>query len=162
MACGALLLIAAAERPAPRLAVVDADRIRRESSYVQGKLIQISQPAEQIKEQLIAKREKLRQDLEDYQAQSTAMSDEARRQKAVRLQQLSDEVSALSRRFDDALGKAGGQELEFVRLQIMQVVGGLAAERELDAVFSSANVLYTGPQVDLTDEVIRRLDATRN
>jgi Skp family chaperone for outer membrane proteins len=153
-----LLLIAAADRPAPRIAIVDADRIRLESRYVQRRLTEIANPAEQIKQQMIDRQQALKDAVEAYQAQASAMSEAARQDRAARIQQLRAETEALSRNFDAAMNKAGGQDLEFVRLQIMDTVGALAGERNLDAVFSSANVLYTAPQVDLTDEIIHRLD----
>jgi outer membrane protein len=155
----ALLLAAAAERPTPRVAVVDAERIRRESTSVRGKLTEISRPAEQVKQQLLAKQKELQTAMNAYQAQKSAMSDAAKEQKSKEINRLREETNALGESFNEALGKAGGQDLELVRRQIMDVVTGLAAERNLDVVFSTANVLYNAPSAELTDEVIRRLDA---
>ena len=43
--------------------------------------------------------------------------------------------------------------------QIVPIVAKIMQERRATLVFEQRNVLFTGPNVDITDEVIKRLDA---
>lgn len=42
--------------------------------------------------------------------------------------------------------------------QIVPIVAGIMEERGASLVFEQRNILFTGPGVDITDEVIRRID----
>jgi len=46
--------------------------------------------------------------------------------------------------------------------QIVPIVAQIMRERRADLVFEQRNVLFTGPNVDITDEVILRLDQIQN
>ncbi|MES2984764.1 MAG: OmpH family outer membrane protein [Pseudomonadota bacterium] len=59
----------------------------------------------------------------------------------------------------DQLDKAFGTALEEIQKNVVDVVKQVATEKKLTLVLSSAQVLYTDNSLDLTDEVLKRLDS---
>lgn len=58
-----------------------------------------------------------------------------------------------------ALDKSFAGALEEIQKNVLDVVKQLAAEKKLNMVVSSSQVLYGDSSLDLTDEVLKRLDA---
>jgi len=57
------------------------------------------------------------------------------------------------------LNKSTGEALDTIQKSLVEVVKQVAAEKKLTLVISSAQVLYNDPALDITDEVLKRLDA---
>ena len=58
-----------------------------------------------------------------------------------------------------ALDKALGASLEEIQKTVLEIVKQVAAEKKMNLVVSSAQVLYSDQTFDITDEVLKRLDA---
>jgi outer membrane protein len=57
------------------------------------------------------------------------------------------------------LDKAFGASLEEIQKSVIEIVKQVAAEKKLTLVLSSAQVLYGDTSLEITDEVLKRLDA---
>lgn len=57
------------------------------------------------------------------------------------------------------LDKSFGAALEEIQKSVLEIVKQLAAEKKLNVVVTSAQVLYNDSTLDITDEVLKRLDA---
>ena len=58
-----------------------------------------------------------------------------------------------------ALDKAFAESREEIQKNVLDITKQVAAEKKLNLVTSSAQVLYSDPALDITDEVLKRLDA---
>lgn len=58
-----------------------------------------------------------------------------------------------------ALDKSFAAALEEIQKNVLDITKQVAAEKKLNLVVSSAQVLYTDTSLDITDEVLKRLDA---
>lgn len=69
-----------------------------------------------------------------------------------------------TRRDHNQKSEALATQLENMRKQffsqVVPIVAAIMQERRAALVFEQRNVLFTGPNVDITDEVIKRLDAS--
>jgi outer membrane protein len=154
----AIILIAAESRPPARVAVVDADRVQRKSVSIQAGLAKASGPANRIQEELKAKTVELGRLMDEYQTQQAAASKEVNAQRMEKIVTLRREVAELNAQFDAALKKAGDTELEPMRQRIFDAVNRLAQEQGIEVVLSTQGVLYYAPYIDLTEQVVTRLD----
>ena len=57
------------------------------------------------------------------------------------------------------LDKAFSGALEEIQKNVLDIVKQVSAEKKMNLVLSSAQVLYGEPTLDITDEVLKRLDA---
>ena len=57
------------------------------------------------------------------------------------------------------LDKAFAASLEEIQKNVLDIVKQVSAEKKLTLVVSSAQVLYGDPSLDITDEVLKRLDS---
>jgi outer membrane protein len=58
-----------------------------------------------------------------------------------------------------SLDKAFAQALEDIQKNVLDITKQVAAEKKLNLVLSNAQVLYSDASQDITDEVLKRLDA---
>jgi Skp family chaperone for outer membrane proteins len=58
-----------------------------------------------------------------------------------------------------ALDKSFAGALDDIQKNVLDIVKQVAAEKKMEMVVSSAQVLYAEPALDVTDEVLKRLDA---
>ncbi len=58
-----------------------------------------------------------------------------------------------------ALDKSFAAALEDIQKNVLDITKQVAAEKKLTMVVSNAQVLYADPSLDITDEVLKRLDA---
>lgn len=155
---GGLLLMAAARETAPNVGVIDPDRIRRESASVSAEMEKLSAPARELLNEVQAKQAALSKGLEDLNRQRSALSAETLRQRSEALQKQSEEVQALSKRLKERLDKAGSEGLSPMRQRVGQAVAEVARQKGVKLVLSSTSVIYNTEDLDLTGEVIARLD----
>ena len=156
---GLAVVMAASREGSPVLAAVDVARVKDQSIWVQGQLVDLAGPVVTIQSDLKAKRQLLMEKLELYRAQAAAVSEEVNHKRQDEIDRLNEEVKVLGRRFTEAWDEAERAGLGPVRDQIMTTVQSLCRRRGVQLVVSMEAVLYLEPDVDLTDEVIRRLDA---
>ena len=58
-----------------------------------------------------------------------------------------------------ALNKSTAEALDTIQKSLIDIVKQVAAEKKLNLVISSAQVLHSDASLDITDEVLKRLDA---
>lgn len=157
LGCFALLMAAASQRPT-RVAVVDADRLHRDSATIRAEMSKAAGPARGLQQELKSKQEALAKALQDYNAQKSATSDTANRGRTEAMEKQSKEIQTLSGRLREMVTKAEQESLGPIRERVGKVVSELAREREIDVILPASGVIYSSAELDLTDEVITRLD----
>lgn len=142
-----------------KVGVVNLDRIFREAN---------SAKAAQAKlEQEFSKREK---ELSDLGSQIKTLSDKFEReaptlaesQRSARQKQLVDQDREFQRKrraFQEDLSARKNEELQLVIERANKVVRALAESEKYDLILQ--DVVYVNPKNDITDKVIKALDATR-
>ena len=153
-----LLLMAAASQKKYSIAVIDPDRLRRESRSVSAEMEKVAAPAREIMVTLQTKQEALTKALEDFGRQRTALSEDAIAKRSTELQLKSQEVQELSRQLKEKMDKAGAEGLSPMRQRVGQAVSELARERNIDLVLPASSVIFNTEELDLTATVITRLD----
>lgn len=156
---GVLLMAASSVMPPPSIAVIDPDRIRRESVSISGQMEKMAAPAREILGELQLKQAALSKALEEFNKKRSALSEETLRKQAAALQKQSQEVQDLSRQLKERMDKAESQGIAPMRQRVGTVVGEVARARGIKLVLAASSVLYNTEDLDLTGDVIARLDA---
>lgn len=148
----------AQKHPAAVIAIWDSQRVFRESKGYKSVSSQISTYVNQLKE--IQKREvaAVRKKEDDLRKQISILSPEARSQ---RERKLREDVAAAQRRVQErrvALDNARRQGAAVLEKQILVILKALEKERGINLVFDRNARTYHGDSLDITAEIIKRLD----
>jgi Skp family chaperone for outer membrane proteins len=156
---------AQAQAPAPaKIAVVDTERILLGSATGKRVLADLKKLQEAKEGELRA----LQQEIKDLQTRiEEGRLSLSQDQLATLQRQLEDKVASGTRAQEDAtreLNRRRDEMLAAIDQQVMPVINGTAEELGYDMVFRKfeSGLIYVRTALDITDEVIRRLDAAQS
>ncbi len=146
--------------PAATVAVIDYQRVLREAKAAQSIRNQVDARRLRYQEEIAAEEQRLLE--ADRELARQRDSDILDREALAELRRSFEEEVAEVQRFvqgrrqqlDDVSAMAMGE----VRETLVEVVGELAEQRGFNLVLPSAGVLLFSPQIEITDEVLDRLD----
>jgi len=142
----------------PVIVIVDVQQILRDSLVARNIQQQMNQRTERYTKEVSVEEDTLRRTQEELERQRTVLSPDAFNTKMRDFQQRYDALDhgvqttrqALQQTYNDAMTK--------VENTALQIIADLAAERKANLVITKAAVLFTAQGLDITQEVIRRLD----
>jgi len=150
---------AGAAEAVPSLAIIDVQKVLRESVAVKSLTAQIAQQRDKYQLELQKKEEELRGADKELARQRTVLSAEAYAQKRGELEQ---QVGSLQREVQErkrGLDQLFSQGMSQVQSELANVATEIAEERNIDLVLSKATVVIVKPKFDITDEALKRLNA---
>jgi outer membrane protein len=145
--------------PQATAAVIDYQRVMREASA-----------AESIRSQIEARRLRYQSEIAEQEHRLVEADRELARQRSIlsveafneRRKAFEEDVAEVQRMLQtrrQQLDDVAAMAMSEVREAVIQVVGELAEQRGFNLVLPSANVLLFSPQIEITDEVLGKLDA---
>jgi outer membrane protein len=154
---GALALVAPSLAQEFRIGFVNTDRILREAGA--------SKAAQTRLEQEFSKRDKEVNDLQaslksgsdKFERDAPTLSESQRQQRQRQLADMDRELQRKRREFQEDLGARRNEELQQVLERANRVVKQVAEQEKYDLVLQEA--VYINPKHDITDKVIRALNA---
>ncbi len=144
---------------APMLAIIDVQKILRESVAVKSLTAKIEEQRTKYQDELRAEEESLRTADQELARQRTILSAEAYTQKRKDLEQ---QVATLQRQVQErkkGLDQLFGQGISQVQNELANVAKEIAEERGLDLILSRATVVIVKPKFDISNEALERLNA---
>jgi len=154
-----LCLTAAPALADTTLAVVNIAKIMHESKAATSVRDQIQAKQKSFQTELDSKEKELVAENQALAKQKDTVSKDAFNQK---VKDFNDKAATAQRQVQDKkmqLEKAIAGAQDEILKNAADIVKDLATERKITLVVSSAQVLYGDPSLDLTDEVLKRLDA---
>jgi len=156
---GALAITAQAQADDFRVGFVNTDRIFREANTAKA--------AQTKLEQEFARREKELNDLgtalktasEKFEREAATLSEAQRSQRQRQLIDQDREFQRKRREFQEDLNARKNEELQQVLDRANRVVKQVAEQEKYDLILQEA--VYINPKHDITDKVIKALNATR-
>ena len=148
--------------PPAKIAVLDTQKILRNSSAAAGIRVQVKQQREIYQDEFARQERELRAAEEELTRQRTILSSEAfiqkRREFAARVAAVERGVEARKRELDQAYGTG----IKQVERALAGIIAELAKERRFNLVLSrtrvQAVVLYADSALNISDEVLLRLN----
>ena len=135
-----------------------------------AKIMRDSKAAQSVRSQLQAKQKSFQADLDAKEKQLLAEDQAlAKQQSSVdkaafeqKVKEFRARAAAAQREVQQkklAVDKALATALENIQQTVVQITKEVATEKKMNAVVSSAQVLYAEPGLDITDEVLNRLNS---
>lgn len=141
------------------IGIVNTQKIMHESKAAQSVRTQLQAKKKEFQAALDAKEKQLLAEDQALAKQQGSVEKAAFEQKVkdfrAKAAAAQREVEQKRQQVDKALAGA----LENIQATVIGIVKEIAAEKKLNVVVSSAAVLYTDPALDITDEVLNRLNS---
>jgi outer membrane protein len=142
---------------APRIAVVQTERILREAAPAKAAQTKLEQEFGKRDKELQELGAKLKAAGERLERDATVMAECARRQREVA--DLDKEFQRRQREFREDLNQRRNEELSQVVERVNRVIRQIAEQEKFDLVLQEA--VYFSPRIDLTDKVLRALSGAK-
>jgi outer membrane protein len=144
--------------PAAVVAVIDYQRILREAKAARAIRDQVESRRQLYQEEIAGEEQRLHEADKELARQRGILSAEAF---AERRSAFETEVAAVQRMVQERrrqLDQVAASSLNEVRSAMIEVVGELSDARGFNLVLPTSGLLLFSPKIDLTDEVLARLD----
>jgi outer membrane protein len=160
-------LVAVAARPAaieaqqvaaPVIIIVDVQQILRDSRVAKDVQQQMSQRTEAYTKAVTARENALRKTQAELERQRNVLAPDAFNAKMRDFQQRYDALDHGVQVTRQALQQAYNDAMTKVENAALQIIADIAAERKANLVVTKAAVVFEAEGLDITPEVIRRLD----
>jgi Skp family chaperone for outer membrane proteins len=164
LAAALLLLAGPDDAPAQKLpatiaAVIDYQRILRDAAAARSIREQIEARRKTYQEEISQQEQRLHEADKEFARQRSLLTPEAFAEKRREFEQEVAEVQRLVQERRRALDNASAQALDEVKTALIEVVTSIAEERGFNLVLPSSEVLFFSRRIDVTDEVLVKLDA---
>jgi outer membrane protein len=147
-----------AQKRVPVVAVVDTGQIMQNSEAAKAVRSQIEKIGKTYDQALTAEKDKLEKEQQDLEQQRATLAADALQQKQRDFQQ---KVAAFERELQARrrkLAEVDSAAAEQIRAALIQVVDQIAKEMNLTLVLTRADVIHAAPELDITADVLKRLN----
>jgi len=162
VACGLTALAPLAARAQdvapPVIITVDVQQILRDSLVAKGIQAQMDQRTERYTKEVTSQENELQKTQNELEQQRTTLAPEAFNAKMRDFQQRYDTLDNRVQATRQALQQSYNDAMTKVENTALQIIADIAAERKANLVVAKAAVLFEAPELDITQEVIKRLD----
>ncbi len=158
LAAGTAPALAQEKLPPAVAAVIDYQRVLREAKAAKSIREQIETRRKLYQDQIAKEEQKLNDADKELAKQRAVLSAEAFNGKRQEFQKKVGTVQRMVQERRRTLDQVSSSALNQVRNAMIQIVSDLSEERGFNLVLPSSAVLLFSPQIDLTEEVIKRLD----
>ena len=150
---------ALAEKLPPTVAaVIDYQRILREAAAARSIREQIEAQRKAYQEEISAEEKRLYEVEKEVSRQRSLLTPEAFAEKRREFEAEVAKVQRLVQERRRELDRMSAAALDEVKKALIEVVTGIAEERGFNLVLPSSEVLFFSRQIDLTEEVLAKLD----
>ncbi len=148
----------AQELASPVLAIIDVQKVLRDSTAVSALSRKIEEQKVQYQEELREQERALRDADQELARQRSILSPEAYAKKRDELERRVATLQREARNRKRGLDKVFTQGMIKVQAELARVAKEIAEERGLDLILSKATVVLVKPKFELTQEAVRRLN----
>lgn len=149
-----------AQEPAsPVFAIIDIQKILRESTAVKALSKRIDAQKSQYQTELRAAEQALREADRELARQRSILSAEAYAKKRGELEQKVATLQRAARKRKRGLDREFANGMSTVQRELAKVAKEIAEARGLDLILSKATVVIVKPKFELTEEAVQRLNA---
>ncbi len=142
------------------IGVVNVPKVLKDSPQAEALSKALSEQFADREKALVAEQEQLRKLDEDYQKNKDVMSKSESETKAKELREKIKEFKRKSAAFNEDLSAARNEALGKLQNDIYKAINELAKDEGYDLILSEA-VLYASDKIDITDKLIKRLEAQK-
>lgn len=158
LALGTLLAAALSAQCAvadTKIGVVNPDRILRESVAAQAAQVKLEKEFASRQKSLSISARALKADVEKYQKRMAKLNKTQRMAEEVKLADRERSLQRQERELREDLNRRRNEELQAILMRSNDIIRDIARKNKYDLIVQEA--VYVGPNVDITDQVIKAL-----
>ena len=158
LALGTLLAAALATQNAvadTKIGVVNPNRILRESAAAQAAQVNLEKEFASRQKSLSISARALKADVEKYQKRMAKLNKTQRMAEEVKLADRERSLQRQERELREDLNRRRNEELQAILMRSNDIIRDIARKNKYDLIVQEA--VYVGPNVDITDQVIKAL-----
>jgi Skp family chaperone for outer membrane proteins len=140
-------------------AVIDYQRILRDAAAARSIRDQIESRRKAYQGEISKEEQRLHEADKEFARQRSLLTPEAFAEKRQAFEEDVSEVQRLVQQRRRELDRAAEAALNEVKTALIEIVTGMAEERGFNLVLPSSEVLFFARRIDLTEEVLAKLDA---
>lgn len=149
---------AAPQVAAPVIITVDVQQILRDSLVAKDVQAQMDQRTDRYTKEVTDQENELQKTQAELEKERTTLAPEAFNEKMRDFQRRYDTLDNRVQATRQALQQSYNDAMTKVENTALQIIADIAAERKANLVVAKAAVLFEAPELDITQEVIKRLD----
>ena len=143
-----------------KLAVVDLQRALEETDEGKKAKAKLKSDFDKKQKELDDKQEELKKMKDDFDKKASILKDDAKQAKAKELQDRFIELQQTYQRLQQDLAKREQEATSGIFRKLQTVVSAIAEKERFDVVLEkSTSAVWSKPELDITNEVIRRYNA---
>lgn len=158
-ALGVPAVAPAQQLPATVAAVIDYQRILRDAAAARSIREQIETRRKAYQEEISKEEQRLHEADKAFAKQRSLLTPDASAERRREFEQEVAEVQRMVQERRRALDEVSATALNEVKQALIEVVTSIADERGFNLVLPSSEVLFFSRRIDLTEEVLAKLDA---
>ncbi len=140
------------------IAIVNIQKIMRESKAANAVRSQVKSKQKSFQAELDKKEKELQDKDKELAKQRSILSQEAFEQQYKAFRKTAAEAQQEIRQKRAQLDKGFTKALADIQKKVIEIVSAVAKEKGADMAISSSQILYGNPSLEITDEVLGRLD----
>lgn len=138
-----------------KIGVVNPDRILRESAAAHSAQVKLEKEFASREKSLSVSAKALKADVEKYQKRASKMSNTERMAEERKLADRERSLQRRERELREDLNRRRNEELQSILMRSNEIIRDIARKGKYDLIVQEA--VYVGPNVDITDQVIKAL-----
>lgn len=138
-----------------KIGVVNPDRILRESAAAHSAQVKLEKEFASREKSLSISAKALKADVEKYQKHASKMSNTERMAEERKLADRERSLQRRERELREDLNRRRNEELQSILMRSNEIIRDIARKGKYDLIVQEA--VYVGPNVDITDQVIKAL-----
>lgn len=154
----AVAFFSASSALAGDLAVVNVQRIMKDSTAAQAARQQLQAKQKQFQEDISAKEKELQKEDQELAKQRSLMDQDAFKQKIAEFQQKAASVQKDVREKRQTFTKAYEDAISQLHSHVTGIIADMAKEKGFKMAVPTSQILYADPALDISDEVLTRLN----
>ena len=161
LAAGVALFALSAQAQEFKVGVVDTARILRESAPAKTATTRLEAEFAKREKELAKEGASFKEAVEKFEKEMPTLAESARNAREKQLLTQNNELERKSRTYQDDLGSRRSEELQAVLDKSMKVVKQLTDTGKYDLILHTDSAVYFNPKYDITDQVIKGLNAAK-
>jgi len=140
------------------IGIIDVEKIVKESSAMRDIQAKVSKKQDEYQKEVTKKQNELEAEQKRIEGKKNVLSKEAMEKEGKAFDKKVDDLKTFVDKKQNSLKKASLDSMSKVNDKIKDIIADLSKEKELDVIMPSAQTLYFKDDLDVTDEVLKRLN----
>lgn len=153
-------MVSSAGAEGVKIGVIDTQKILATSKYGQSAKAEITKKIEELTTDLKGKEGELAKLQEKLEKEALVMSEEMRDEKEREFRIKVGDFKALEKKYKQEMGELNMKLSSKIQGDVVSIVEEIAKKGGFTIILEKGALLYSGGAVDISDEVIKKYDAT--